>query len=574
MTWTWGNVTEKVRGGLEEFIRVCNVRFKRLEVLLRTIQAGLLGWVTPEQFGAAGDGVTDDTAAVAAAVAAAGTGVVLFRRTYRVTSPITVTATGQKWIMLGYLQSKLLKAHTGNGVVIQGAGWEADGLVVDGDVGTSATYAQGSALRLESNNPKLRRFHLMNVDILLDFPADGGKYGQFADGLVDPYTQTAGSEGRCIYLRGVDTNAMHREFVNITGQGIVDFGQHLDALFTNCIFRRPVWSSSSSSLTFLNNCIWGALNQAMTIDGSNTVVSDCRFAGAITLAGTMSGACVFADNIQTFGTFTDNSPVNVCMVRHHPLTVNYHLLDKHKVYSGSSAGGVVRTQRNVSPGDADYTWTPYEGVSDILYSTTLTAVRTVTLSSSGAETGASGLVRRTASGAFLLDVGGLVNLAPYEWCAWTYTGSGYVITAAGKLRQVGRLDTGLWITENTMSGTTQYGLIVDSITQSDATNLGVGVYARAQTAAAAFNQTTNVALYAAAPNVGAGSTITNAVGLLVENITEGSTSNKAIRTGTGIVDLGDDVEFNQNQGLQFVVENRTSDPASPVTGQLWIRTDL
>lgn len=33
-------------------------------------------------------------------------------------------------------------------------------------------------------------------------------------------------------------------------------------------------------------------------------------------------------------------------------------------------------------------------------------------------------------------------------------------------------------------------------------------------------------------------------------------------------------QFNQLQALQFVVENRTSDPGSPVTGQLWLRTDL
>ncbi len=38
--------------------------------------------------------------------------------------------------------------------------------------------------------------------------------------------------------------------------------------------------------------------------------------------------------------------------------------------------------------------------------------------------------------------------------------------------------------------------------------------------------------------------------------------------------FGADVDFNQHQGLEFVVENRTSDPGSPVTGQLWIRTDL
>ena len=34
------------------------------------------------------------------------------------------------------------------------------------------------------------------------------------------------------------------------------------------------------------------------------------------------------------------------------------------------------------------------------------------------------------------------------------------------------------------------------------------------------------------------------------------------------------VQFNQQQALQFRVENRTSDPASPATGQIWLRTDL
>jgi len=34
------------------------------------------------------------------------------------------------------------------------------------------------------------------------------------------------------------------------------------------------------------------------------------------------------------------------------------------------------------------------------------------------------------------------------------------------------------------------------------------------------------------------------------------------------------VDFVQQQALQFVIENRTSDPGSPVPGQLWLRTDL
>lgn len=34
------------------------------------------------------------------------------------------------------------------------------------------------------------------------------------------------------------------------------------------------------------------------------------------------------------------------------------------------------------------------------------------------------------------------------------------------------------------------------------------------------------------------------------------------------------MDFAQQQSLQFVIENRTSDPGSPVTGQIWLRTDI
>lgn len=34
------------------------------------------------------------------------------------------------------------------------------------------------------------------------------------------------------------------------------------------------------------------------------------------------------------------------------------------------------------------------------------------------------------------------------------------------------------------------------------------------------------------------------------------------------------VDFNKQQALSFVFENRTSDPGTPATGQVWLRTDL
>lgn len=34
------------------------------------------------------------------------------------------------------------------------------------------------------------------------------------------------------------------------------------------------------------------------------------------------------------------------------------------------------------------------------------------------------------------------------------------------------------------------------------------------------------------------------------------------------------IVFSEQQALELAVENRTSDPATPVDGQLWLRTDL
>ena len=68
-------------------------------------------------------------------------------------------------------------------------------------------------------------------------------------------------------------------------------------------------------------------------------------------------------------------------------------------------------------------------------------------------------------------------------------------------------------------------------------------------------------------------TCTTAYGLLVNAITGGVT-NYAIYTNEGLVRFGDTVDFTAQQSLNFVIENRTSDPGSPAVGQLWLRTDL
>lgn len=53
----------------------------------------------------------------------------------------------------------------------------------------------------------------------------------------------------------------------------------------------------------------------------------------------------------------------------------------------------------------------------------------------------------------------------------------------------------------------------------------------------------------------------------------GAVTFNAVGSSAGFA-FSDSVNFTAQQSLNFVIENRTSDPGSPAVGQLWLRTDL
>lgn len=85
-------------------------------------------------------------------------------------------------------------------------------------------------------------------------------------------------------------------------------------------------------------------------------------------------------------------------------------------------------------GDADVTLTSGDDPIQ-LYSTTLTANRTVTLSTTGASEGDTFRVVRTGLGAFTLDVGGLKTIASATaaFVDVTFDGSAWILTGYGAL---------------------------------------------------------------------------------------------------------------------------------------------
>lgn len=479
--------------------------------------------------------------AAADAAGAAGGGIVdMPAPSYTCTAGLSLTSAHDGVIFRGAGKeaTRVLKSFGGDLFTLASASniqWQ--GMTLDGQHGTYV--GRGCLITGTSDRPEWRDVLFTNfTSEHIHCEADAGRRALIE---ADFYPGSGQTDCRYVWVDGPDTLPGYRRFVNcIAEAGYFDLDGALDTVFDNVQVGR-IELDSACGITSVLGGIWGNSGAAMTIGGTVTRILGVRFSGDVTLDSAMTG--VFADNVQTSGTFTNNTAVNACLVRHHPLGVNYHLVDKHKIYSGSTTGGVIRTCRQVAPGDADYTWYPYEGVSEVSYTTTLTATRTVTLSTTAAENGAGGFVRRTAGGAFLLNVGGLINLAQNEWCLFAYNGSSYVIVASGQYFGTGgNLDRGLYVNVTPTSGTTQYGILANLVASSAATSNGIGLYGRAQTVAASFTQTNGISLYAANPAAGSGSTITTAVGLRIESITAGGTNNYAILTGTGRHSFGAMIE--------------------------------
>lgn len=83
--------------------------------------------------------------------------------------------------------------------------------------------------------------------------------------------------------------------------------------------------------------------------------------------------------------------------------------------------------------DAAATLTVFSTLPTVLHNGTLTATRTLTLSTTGAYVGAKFKVVRLGSGAFNLSVGGLVNLLQNQWAEVVYDGTNWILIGAGSM---------------------------------------------------------------------------------------------------------------------------------------------
>lgn len=139
--------------------------------------------------------------------------------------------------------------------------------------------------------------------------------------------------------------------------------------------------------------------------------------------------------------------------------------------------------------------------------------------------------------------GGTLNYAIYTNAglvrfggATTVASGGLTVTAGGATITAGNLGigiaaqaiAGLYVSTTATTGVSQYGIVSDSVTASDATTASVAGYFKIRTAAAAYTTVTATGVLVDTFTKGAGSAITTARGVYVAAQTAGGTNNYGV----------------------------------------------
>lgn len=274
----------------------------------RTLQTRGREVITVTDFGAVGDGTTDDTAAIAAAITAASGKTLVFPDpsvAYKVTSGFTIP-TNTKLVGKNKRTTKILKAFNGDLFTLGESATLSD-LYIDGNGPNGFTgrgiLITGTDGHQEVINCRIHNFKGFCVDYT-DLSA--GSQSIFVNCELSQYNAPTGSATNVAVnmLAGLQVSAVPRTFIGIQTNGTpaFNFGGCNDVFVSNS-FLGDLYYTNNSRGVLVTGC--RISNQAsLVIDGHNNVIVGCDIAPAITIAGGSS-----ADNISIMGNSYNSLPI-------------------------------------------------------------------------------------------------------------------------------------------------------------------------------------------------------------------------------------------------------------------------
>lgn len=273
----------------------------------RTVQAKLRDTVSVKDFGAVGDGVTNDTAAIQAAMTATnslGGGTLYFPvGTYLVASTITAT-TGVKFAGAGPNVS-VIKTTSATADVIK---FDAESCGVDGlGFASSITRTGGSFIyvTLNGSNCRINNFRMTGYYIGIYgtnsstyWISEGLMYGPVANARGIQLTGTVAGGGNDIYINKVTmsagANVASAAGINLINTGAVNITDCDIIRHGKCLLINP-GSSQFVAYVYANNSYFDTATNGVSIEPTGTgFAQGIRMVGCWTSAHTDSGIKIAA----------------------------------------------------------------------------------------------------------------------------------------------------------------------------------------------------------------------------------------------------------------------------------------
>lgn len=270
----------------------------------RTIQAKLQETASVKDFGATGDGVTNDTAAIQAALSSGAKSVYFPDGVYLVQSSLTIPTN-----VLVYGESKYstqIKKGFNGDLILFGEGAQMHRLYLEGQ---GATYT-GRGIVISGSNGRQVITECKIVDFAgfcIEFELTGsGSQSSFTDLLIYRYNGTAAGNYAVKVQDLPELTAKPRKFQQIEtgGNKFIAVGGCND-LFISDSFVGEILLSDDSRAFLCTNTRVGVNETTMDIRGKGVTFTGCAFAPSITVVlGTVP---VSIEGCYFNGTVTDNT---------------------------------------------------------------------------------------------------------------------------------------------------------------------------------------------------------------------------------------------------------------------------
>ena len=262
----------------------------------RTIQSKLRDVVSVKDFGAVGDGVADDTAAIQAAFDSGKKEIYIPQGTYRITSTLALTGNGYRIVQATTLSTVLLKDFSGT-TIAWNAGevtWEnccinGQGTIYTGSTQVGILVGTGGGFSSELINPRITNIGSACVR----FDQDAGQGFLISGGVLEPLPST---QAAIDHTSSTDTTPGSRRIVNVTaGNVLIDFAYMETTLVSSCVTNYLRYDTTTKKASVIGCRIQNGAIGTININGGDNVFVGNTVAGGIDVTSSANSVTVMSN---------------------------------------------------------------------------------------------------------------------------------------------------------------------------------------------------------------------------------------------------------------------------------------